>query len=79
VLAGVLGAVIAGAAAGATLDSETLGPFVAAGAWLHGRAGVLAADAEAGPGHPIVALDVAEALPAVIRALLEGRRPLGSA
>ena len=77
VLGGVLGAMIAGAAAGAALDAEALGPLAASGAWVHGRAGVVAAHAEAGPGHPIVALDVVGALPAVIQALLERRHETG--
>ncbi|HCS61080.1 MAG TPA: NAD(P)H-hydrate dehydratase, partial [Microbacterium sp.] len=43
----------------------------AAGAWLHGYAAMRAAAVTAEhPGHPIVALDVAEALPAAIGALL---------
>ncbi|WP_243224910.1 ADP/ATP-dependent (S)-NAD(P)H-hydrate dehydratase [Microbacterium sp. CIAB417] len=65
VLAGVLGAVIA-----ANPDAP-LAPAAAAGAWLHARAARIAAGMSDGPpGHPIVALDVAEALPSAIGDLL---------
>lgn len=60
VLGGVLGALIA-----ANPDAP-LAEVAAAAAWLHGRAGVIAAGSGAdggATGHPIVALDVAEALP----------------
>lgn len=74
VLGGVLGALIAGAqaraeAAGGTLDAEDLGPLAATAAWLHGRAGVIAAGRAGGgmPG-PITALDVAAALPEAVAA-----------
>ncbi|WOF22172.1 NAD(P)H-hydrate dehydratase [Microbacterium betulae] len=48
VLAGAMGAVLAGAAAGARvagrrLDAEELGPIAATAAWLHGTAGRIAA------------------------------------
>ncbi|WP_029149589.1 ADP-dependent NAD(P)H-hydrate dehydratase [Microbacterium indicum] len=61
VLAGVIGSVLATAAARNRdgLDVEELGPIAATGAWLHGTAGRIAA----GPGRPITALDVAHALP----------------
>lgn len=65
VLAGALGALVAGAA-----DGHALAPLAATAAWLHGRAARIAADADAGPGHPIVALDVARALPHAIREAL---------
>lgn len=76
VLGGVLGALIAGDA------GRPLAESAAAAAWLHGhaaaRASGTASDAAGGeggvPGHPIVALDVAEALPAVIGELLSGSR-----
>lgn len=58
VLAGVLGVLLAA--------NPTASPpaCAAAAAWLHGRAAQIAAGAGEGvPGHPIVALDVAEALP----------------
>ncbi|WP_341975244.1 NAD(P)H-hydrate dehydratase [Microbacterium sp. LTA6] len=65
VLAGILGALIA-----ANPDAP-LAETAAAGAWLHGHAGRLAAGATAGAhGHPIVAMDVAEALPSAIADLL---------
>ncbi|MDN3311534.1 NAD(P)H-hydrate dehydratase [Microbacterium oryzae] len=64
VLAGAAGAILASVAAAARVDGrevdvEELGPVAATAAWLHGTAGRLAA----GSGHPITALDVAEALP----------------
>lgn len=65
VLAGVLGAVIA-----ANPDAP-LAEIAAAGAWVHGHAARIAADVTAGsPGHPIVALDVAAALPPAIADVL---------
>ena len=65
VLAGVLGAVIA-ANPGAPLSD-----LAAAGAWLHGHAARIAAGVrDGGTGHPIVALDVAEALPSAIADVL---------
>lgn len=65
VLAGVLGALIAANPQVPMADS------VAAGTWLHGHAATLAAGARHDhPGHPIVALDVAETLPAAIADLL---------
>lgn len=65
VLGGVLGALLAGNPQAAVAD------VAAAGAWLHGYAGRLAAGAVDGsPGHPIVALDVAHALPRAIADLL---------
>lgn len=63
VLGGVLGALLAGNADAATAE------VAAAAAWLHGHAGRIASGVSAqggGPGHPIVALDVAEALPRAI-------------
>lgn len=58
VLAGILGALIA-----ANPDAA-LAEVAASGAWLHGFAARLAAgQTDEAPGHPIVALDVAEALP----------------
>jgi hydroxyethylthiazole kinase-like uncharacterized protein yjeF len=70
VLAGVVGALVAGAAAGDEIpDAEALARLAAAGAWLHGRAATLAAAAAGAAGGPITALDVADALP---RAVAEG-------
>jgi hydroxyethylthiazole kinase-like uncharacterized protein yjeF len=62
VLAGVLGAMLAGAAAGGAL-SEPSDParVAAAAALIHGRAGALA-----GPG-PVVALDVARAVSSAVQ------------
>lgn len=64
VLAGVIGAVIAQNPDAPLRDS------VATAAWLHGRAATIAAAADSGPGRPIVALDVAEALPAAVGEVL---------
>ena len=72
VLGGVLGAVVAGAqgraeASGDAVDAEALGPLAATAAWLHGRAGVIAAlRAGGGMPGPVTALDVAEALPEAV-------------
>lgn len=65
VLAGVIGALVA------TNPQSPLAEVAAAAAWLHGHAARLASEAVDGvPGHPIVALDVAEALPRAIADLL---------
>lgn len=67
VLGGVLGALLA-----ANADAP-IAQVAAAGAWLHGHAGRIAAGVgEDGDrrGHPIVALDVAEALPHAIADVL---------
>ncbi|GAB3600887.1 ADP-dependent NAD(P)H-hydrate dehydratase [Microbacterium tumbae] len=65
VLAGVLGALLA------ANPGAPIAEVAASGAWLHGYAARLAADAVDGrAGHPIVALDVAEALPRAIADLL---------
>lgn len=66
VLGGILGALLA-ANTGASVAE-----VAAAGAWLHGYAGRLASDSAGSvtPGHPIVALDVAQALPRAIADLL---------
>ncbi|MBD8022170.1 ADP-dependent NAD(P)H-hydrate dehydratase [Microbacterium gallinarum] len=69
VLAGVIGALVAGANARERgTDAASLGVLAAAGAWLHGHAGRLAS-AERG-GGPITALDVAEALPRAVSEVL---------
>ncbi|MFS0852450.1 NAD(P)H-hydrate dehydratase [Microbacterium sp. 179-I 3D4 NHS] len=61
VLAGVLGAVLAANADAPLVEAA------AAGAWLHGYAARIASETVNGePGHPIVALDVAAALPRAI-------------
>lgn len=65
VLAGILGALLA-----ANPDRSHV-ETAAAGVWLHGHAAALASGAIDGAvGHPIVALDVAEALPRAIADLL---------
>jgi hydroxyethylthiazole kinase-like uncharacterized protein yjeF len=65
VLAGILGTLLA-ANRGAALAEAA-----ASGVWLHGAAARAAAGVSAeAPGHPIVALDVAESLPRVIADLL---------
>lgn len=65
VLAGVAGALIAANPGAALVE------VAAASAWLHGRAAAVAAGVtRGGMGHPIVALDVAEALPDAIGMLL---------
>ncbi len=75
VLAGVIGAVVAGGAASGEVGGERLGRLAAAGAWLHGRAAALAVE-EAG-GGPVTALDVAASLPRVVASVHRSRhRPL---
>lgn len=65
VLAGVVGALVAGAVAdGRAADASSLAALAASGAWLHGRAAALAAE-RVGDG-PITALDVAESLPRAV-------------
>lgn len=65
VLAGVLGAVAAANPGASLVD------VAAAAAWLHGHAARIAAGAlGSSPGHPIVAMDVAEALPSAITDVL---------
>lgn len=65
VLGGALGAVLAAA------SGSPLAEAAAAGAWLHGHAARIASGTTNGePGHPIVALDVAEALPRAIADVL---------
>lgn len=67
VLGGVLGALLA-----ANPDAP-IAEVAAAGAWIHGQAGRIAAGVDGqvgGSGHPIVALDVAAALPRAIADLL---------
>ena len=73
VLAGVVGALIAADA------HRPLAESAAAAVWLHGHAAARASGAApdsggGAPGHPIVALDVAEALPGAIGELLSGHR-----
>ncbi|MFC7943267.1 NAD(P)H-hydrate dehydratase [Microbacterium oxydans] len=65
VLAGVLGAVLA------ANQGSPIAEVAAAGAWIHGHAGRVAAGmSDGGTGHPIVAMDVAAALPQAIADVL---------
>ncbi len=65
VLAGVLGAVLA------ANPARPIAEVAAAGAWVHGHAGRIAAGMrDGGVGHPIVAMDVAEALPYAVADVL---------
>ncbi len=76
VLAGVIGALVAGAMArGEHADAASLAALAASGAWLHGRAGRIAAagaSVAAAPSSPpfgdgpVTALDVAAALPRAV-------------
>ena len=67
VLAGVIGALVAGAVAGGrATDAASLARVAASAAWLHGRAASLAADRLGASGVPITGLDVAEALPRAV-------------
>ncbi|MCX6501844.1 MAG: NAD(P)H-hydrate dehydratase [Microbacterium sp.] len=73
VLAGAVGAVVAGIAARRNPDAVALADAAASAAWLHGRAASLVAAAFGGAGGPLTALDVADALPrAVAEALAAG-------
>jgi hydroxyethylthiazole kinase-like uncharacterized protein yjeF len=65
VLAGVLGALAAAAADRIADDPSAFARVAASAALVHGRAG-----ARASAGGPIVALDIAEAVPAVLAGLL---------
>lgn len=65
VLAGILGALIATHAEKVLEDPDVLGPLAATAALLHGMAAERAAN-----GGPIAAMDVAQALPATVAAIL---------
>ncbi len=65
VLGGVLGALVATHADEVAADPSVLAELAAAAAWLHGEAG-----RRASGGGPIVALDIAAALPEVLAGLL---------
>ena len=65
VLAGILGALVATHADAIAHDPEVLGPIAATAAFIHAQAG-----ARASGGGPLVSLEVAEAIPAVIASLL---------
>ncbi|GAA2748682.1 ADP-dependent NAD(P)H-hydrate dehydratase [Amnibacterium kyonggiense] len=65
VLGGILGALLATHEAELAADPSRLADLAASAAWLHGEAGRVASG-----GGPIQALDIAEAVPRVIRELL---------
>lgn len=65
VLAGVLGALLAGRAADVHAEPSLAAALAAAAALVHGRAGH-----RANPGGPVAALEVARALPATVAELL---------
>ncbi|HYQ77096.1 bifunctional ADP-dependent NAD(P)H-hydrate dehydratase/NAD(P)H-hydrate epimerase [Cellulomonas sp.] len=67
VLAGVLGALLAGRAADVLDDPPLAAALAAAAALVHGRAAEVAV-----PGGPVTALAVAHALPATVAGLLRG-------
>ena len=69
ILGGILGALIATNHAALAVDADVLAKLAATAAWVHGEAAKRASDAVG--GGPIVALDIAAALPAVIGSLLE--------
>lgn len=69
VLGGILGAIVAARAADHDVDAAALAPLAAAAAFVHGHAG-----RAAGSG-PRTALDVADAVPGVVAALLTGDAP----
>jgi hydroxyethylthiazole kinase-like uncharacterized protein yjeF len=69
VLAGAIGAVVAGVARG-TVTADDLGALAATGVWLHGRAASLAAGDLGAAGGPITAGDVTAALPRAVAEVL---------
>jgi NAD(P)H-hydrate repair Nnr-like enzyme with NAD(P)H-hydrate dehydratase domain len=69
VLGGILGALVATNHAELATDAEVLTALAASAVWVHGEAARRAsADVR---GGPITALDIAEAIPPVIGALLD--------
>lgn len=72
VLGGVLGALLATHQEQLVADPTALATLAAAAAWIHGEAGRIASG-----GGPVQALDVAEAVPVVVRGLL-GAGPAGT-
>lgn len=76
VLGGVLGALLATHGPALADGPGRLADLAAAAAWIHGESGRAASGAGTGDrpavGRPIQALDIAEALPAVLAALLDG-------
>ena len=69
VLGGILGALLATNHSALAVDAEVLTKLAATAAWVHGEA-ARRATAEVG-GGPIVALDIAAQVPAVLGSLLE--------
>lgn len=67
VLGGILGALLATHGPALGDDPTGLADLAAAAAWIHGEAGRVASG-----GGPVQALDIAEAVPAVVRRLLGG-------
>jgi len=67
VLAGVLGALLAGRAGDVLADPPLAAALAAAAALVHGHAASAAT-----PGGPVAALDVADAVPGVVAGLLRG-------
>ncbi|WP_243227056.1 NAD(P)H-hydrate dehydratase [Microbacterium sp. CIAB417] len=74
VLAGAIGALVAGAVAVGDATPERLADAAAAAAWLHGRAGALASGRWGSRGGPIAALDVADHLPRAVAEALASHR-----
>ncbi|QCQ15448.1 NAD(P)H-hydrate dehydratase [Microbacterium sp. RG1] len=74
VLAGALGAVVAGAVVAGEPSPARLADAAAAAAWLHGHAGALAAGRRGSRGGPITAGDVAEHLPWAVGETLAAHR-----
>ncbi|MFG6476162.1 NAD(P)H-hydrate dehydratase [Microbacterium sp. P06] len=72
VLAGVIGAVVAGATVRTPADVEHLGALAATGAWVHGRAATEAAARHGGAGGPITALDITAEIARTVAGLLAG-------
>lgn len=72
VLAGALGALVAGAAARGPVPADDLAALAASAAWLHARAAWLASRARV--DGPVTALDVADALAAAVGGVLSGGR-----
>ena len=68
ILGGILGALVATNHAVLAVDADVLAKLAATAAWVHGEAARRASDAVG--GGPIVALDIATSVPAVIGSLL---------
>ena len=74
IVAGALGAVVAGAVVADEPSPARLADAAAAAAWLHGRAGALAAARWGSGGGPITALEVADHLPWAVGETLASHR-----